>query len=127
MMTWDAPGRRGKVIGSTTPVTNEPKDKKQNKPGDPKDSSDKGTTETQRDASRADQDQEKGPFEAPSPTTDKPPELDASDPSSKGPGRSRVQSNKEPTYVSLSGGQMQRVAISRAFMRADQAMLVVLE
>lgn len=29
--------------------------------------------------------------------------------------------------VSLSGGQMQRVAISRAFMRADKATLVVLE
>lgn len=32
-----------------------------------------------------------------------------------------------PPSVSLSGGQMQRVAISRAFMRADQATLVVLE
>lgn len=121
-MTWDAPGRKGKVIGATTPVTNEPKDKKL---GDTKDSSDKATTETQKDASLADQ--EKGPLEAPSPTIDKSPDLDASDPSPKGPRRSRALSDKEPTYVSLSGGQMQRVAISRAFMRADQAMLVVLE
>jgi hypothetical protein len=125
MMTWDAPGRRGKVIGSTTPVTNEPKDKKQAKLGDTKDLSDKTTTETQKDASRTDQG--KDPLETPSPTIDKSPDLDASDLSSKEPGRSRVPFDKEPTYVSLSGGQMQRVAISRAFMRADQATLVVLE
>ena len=124
-MTWDAPGRKGKVIGATTPVTNEPKDKKLGKLGDTKDPSDKATTETQKDASLADQ--EKGPLEAPSPTIDKSPDLDASDPNPKGPRRSRAPSDKEPTYVSLSGGQMQRVAISRAFMRADQAMLVVLE
>jgi hypothetical protein len=32
-----------------------------------------------------------------------------------------------PPTISLSGGQMQRVALSRAFMRADKATLVVLE
>lgn len=32
-----------------------------------------------------------------------------------------------PPSIALSGGQMQRVAISRAFMRADDATLVVLE
>ncbi|PVF99703.1 P-loop containing nucleoside triphosphate hydrolase protein [Serendipita vermifera] len=32
-----------------------------------------------------------------------------------------------PPTISLSGGQMQRVALSRAFMRADKATLVVLD
>jgi ABC-type dipeptide/oligopeptide/nickel transport system ATPase subunit len=47
------------------------------------------------------------------------------------PNKSKGISNKAlrmpAPSVSLSGGQMQRVAISRAFMRADKATLVVLE
>lgn len=47
------------------------------------------------------------------------------------PNRSKGISNKvlrmPAPSVSLSGGQMQRVAISRAFMRTDKATLVVLE
>jgi hypothetical protein len=47
------------------------------------------------------------------------------------PKRSKGISNKAfrmpAPSVSLSGGQMQRVAISRAFMRTDKATLVVLE
>jgi ABC-type proline/glycine betaine transport system ATPase subunit len=127
MMIWDTPGKRGKVIGSATPVISRPKDEKVEKLGEAKDSSDKATPETRTPVSAGDQDQEKEPVGVPSPPMNKSPYLDASEPDSKDIKKSGLRSHKEPTYVSLSGGQMQRVAISRAFMRADQATLVVLE
>ncbi|CCA73576.1 related to ABC transporter ATP-binding protein-Robiginitalea biformata [Serendipita indica DSM 11827] len=68
---------------------------------------------------------EEKPQASPLPLKGQPEELEPPQPNL--PSKPRSPLDLEHRTVALSGGQMQRVAISRAFMRADEAMLVVLE
>jgi len=124
MMTWDAPGKKGKAVKSTLPTANGINDEKPRQAGEPNGNA-KTSTNMEKDTSTG---EEKSGSEKPGPVTEQS-SLDVGDSTSKAEAvrGSRVLSDKEPTFVSLSGGQMQRVAISRSFMRADQATLVVLE
>lgn len=68
---------------------------------------------------------EEKPQASPLPLKGQPEELEPPQPNL--PSKPRSPLDLEHRTVALSGGQMQRVAISRAFMRADEAMLVVLD
>ncbi|KIM33513.1 hypothetical protein M408DRAFT_19794 [Serendipita vermifera MAFF 305830] len=121
MMNWDAPNRREKVI-NPTPATKDASNDKTDK------STGLGEKEAAVDTpNELPADGETGPPQPTSVPSDSLAAPGVNGQSPKVPRRSKALSKAEPTYVSLSGGQMQRVAISRAFMRADQATLVVLD
>ena len=117
MMSWDGPNRRGKVINSNVPNSETKPEKSVDK-----EAGDQQPTQKEDLASV----EEKSPLSPPSATIDPLLDLNSKAQGSKALRRSKDMSS-DPPYVSLSGGQMQRVAISRAFMRADQATLVVLD